>query len=146
MASLTALSKGLISLAVVGAMASAIWHLALKERFSSPASPMAGAPFQPTPVILPAPAAPVSHTVQANNGPSAESNAETGRKMLASGNHPQARVHLEQAVRDGSGAAACLLGEMTLRGQGGIVADQEKSAALFQLAQSRNTICFAPAQ
>ena len=49
-------------------------------------------------------------------------------------------------MRDGSGAAACLLGEMTLKGQGGIVADQEKSAALFQLAQSRNTICFAPAQ
>lgn len=145
MASLTALSKGLISLAVVGAMASAVWHLALKERFTSPVAPVAGAPAQPTPVILPAPAAPVSHTAQATR-PSAESNAETGRKLLASGNHAQARVHLEQAVRDGSGAAACLLGEMTLKGQGGIVADQEKSAALFQLAQSRNTICFAPAQ
>lgn len=145
MASLTALSKGLISLAVVGAMASAVWHLALKERFTSLVTPVADAPAQPTPVILPAPAAPVSHTAQAT-GPSAESNAETGRRLLASGNHAQARVHLEQAVRDGSGAAACLLGEMTLKGQGGIVADQEKSAALFQLAQSRNTICFAPAQ
>lgn len=139
MVSLTALSKGLISLAVVGAMASAVWHLALKERFTSPVASMAGTPAQP------APAGPVGHTAQAT-GLSAESNAETGRTLLASGNHAQARIHLEQAVRDGSGAAACLLGEMTLKGQGGIVADQEKSAALFQLAQSRNTICFTPAQ
>ena len=93
MASLTALSKGLIGLAVVGAMASTVWHLALKERFTNPVAPMVDAPAQP------APAAPVSHTAQAN-GPSAESNAETGRKLLASGNHAQARIHLEQAVHD----------------------------------------------
>jgi hypothetical protein len=33
---LTPLSKGLIGLAVVGAMASAVWHLALKEHFNTP--------------------------------------------------------------------------------------------------------------
>jgi hypothetical protein len=40
----------------------------------------------------------------------------------------------------------CLLGEMTLKGQGGIAADQAKAAQLFQLAQSRNTICFTAGQ
>ena len=68
------------------------------------------------------------------------------RKLLAAGNFAQARVHLEQAVQGGDGAAACHLGEMTLKGQGGIPASQEKAASLFQLAQSRNIICFASGQ
>ncbi len=46
-------------------------------------------------------------------------------------------------VKDGDGASACLLGEMTLKGQGGIRANQDEAARLFQLAQSRNIICFA---
>ena len=56
------------------------------------------------------------------------------------------RWFLEQAVQGGDAGAACHLGEMTLKGQGGITADQDAAAKLFQLAQSRNTICFAPGQ
>jgi TPR repeat protein len=70
-------------------------------------------------------------------------NAELGRKLLESGNFGQARVHLEQAVKGGDGGAACHLGDMTLKGQGGITASQEKAASLFQLAQFHNIICFA---
>lgn len=77
---------------------------------------------------------------------SAADNAEAGRKLLESGNPTQARSHLEQAVQGGDASAACLLGEMTLNGQGGLVANRDKAAALFQLAQSRNTICFASGQ
>lgn len=62
---------------------------------------------------------------------------------MASGQFDQARVHLEQAVQGGDGSAACLLGEMTLKGQGGLQANQDKAAALFRLAQSKNLICFA---
>ena len=58
----------------------------------------------------------------------------------------QARGHLEQAVKAGDAGAACLLGEMTLKGQGGLTANQDAAAKLFQLAQSRNTICFAAGQ
>ena len=77
---------------------------------------------------------------------SAAEHAEAGRKLLESGNPAQARVHLEQAVQGGDASAACLLGEMTLKGQGGLVANHDKAAALFQLAQSRDTICFASGQ
>ena len=49
MASLTPLSKGLIALAVIGGMASAVWHLGLKERLSG------GSPSSP-PALLPHPA------------------------------------------------------------------------------------------
>ena len=73
----------------------------------------------------------------------AADNAEAGRKLLESGNPAQARIHLEQAVQGGDASAACLLGEMTLKGQGGITASQDKAASLFQLAQSRGNICFA---
>lgn len=169
MASLTPLSKGLIALIVVGGMASAVWHLALKERFATssngasktvPAAAAAAAAPEAPPV--PPPAAP---SVQVNQGvaapappaapPQAEAakaqlprlsageHAEAGRKHLASNSFAQARLHLEQAVQDGDGAAACLLGEMTLKGQGGITASQEKAASLFRLAQARNMICFA---
>lgn len=62
---------------------------------------------------------------------------------MEAGNFVQARAHLEQALKDGDGAAACHLGEMTLKGQGGIKANQEQSAKLFQTAQARGVICFA---
>ena len=65
-----------------------------------------------------------------------------GRKAMSAGDFGQARKHLEAAVNAGDGGAACLLGEMTLKGQGGITANQEASAKLFQLAQSRGSICF----
>lgn len=77
---------------------------------------------------------------------SAADNAERGRQLLEQGDFAQARVHLEQAVKDGDGSAACHLGDMTLKGQGGLSANQEQAAKLFQLAQSRNVICFAPGQ
>ena len=164
MASLTPLSKGLIGLAVVGAMASAVWHLGLKEKVQDAmgtAPPTTGAPaVQATPPAAPAvvttqaPATtrPKSTPLPANTAPASASgmtaadNAEAGRKLLESGNPAQARIHLEQAVQGGDASAACLLGEMTLKGQGGLVANHDKAAALFQLAQSRNTICFASGQ
>ena len=73
---------------------------------------------------------------------SAAESAEVGRKLLADGDFAAARGHLEQAIKGGDAAAACLLGEMTLKGQGGIPASQDKAAELFQLAQTRNVICF----
>ncbi|MDR7376571.1 hypothetical protein J2X19_001229 [Rhodoferax ferrireducens] len=161
MASLTPLSKGLIGLAIVGAMASAVWHLGLKEWLAEKQAPaespsISTAPAQsqapnmtepqvavPVPAVpTPPPAAPA-----ANNAPisalTPANHAEAGRKLLASGDYAQARTHLEQAVQGGDGSAACLLGEMTIKGQGGITASQDKAAALFQLAQSRGSICFA---
>ncbi|MDD5028170.1 MAG: hypothetical protein PHH58_01520, partial [Rhodoferax sp.] len=131
MASLTPLSKGLIGLAVVGAMASAVWHLVLKERLGSAAptdwqsAPSATAPTPNSASTSPAPQPSPALAVQAPNvdGSSAE-NFETGRKLLANGDFAQARKHLEAAVHAGNGAAACLLGEMTLKGQGGLVANQ----------------------
>lgn len=167
MASLTPLSKGLIGLAVVGAMASAVWHLGLKERMqgylgTAQQAPTAEAPaVQASPKAAPAvvdttaPAAkPDSVPMPANaartktqaSSMTAAENTEAGRKLLESGNHDKARIHLEQAVQGGDGGAACLLGEMTLKGQGGLATNQEKAAALFQLAQSRNIICFASGQ
>ena len=161
MASLTPLSKGLIGLAVVGAMASAVWHLGLKEKVQGAmetVQPTAKTPaVQATPteapvvVTTPAPATtpPQSTPAPASTAPtgmSAAEHAEAGRKLLESGNPAQARVHLEQAVQGGDASAACLLGEMTLKGQGGLVANHDKAAALFQLAQSRDTICFASGQ
>ena len=159
MASLTPLSKGLIGLAVVGAMASAVWHLGLKDRLQGDAGGQAStsaspAATQATPAQTsgaePAPSSPPSTppaaaTAQASKLSVAE-NAEAGRKLLDSGNYAQARVHLELAVQGADGGAACHLGEMTLKGQGGIPANQDKAAQLFQLAQSRNTICFASGQ
>lgn len=150
MARLTPLSKGLIGLAVVGAMASAVWHLALKERFNTP--PSATAPSvqpalsdPPSPSVTPTPP-PSSEAPAAshNGGLSAAEHAEKGRQLMESGDFAQARTHLEQAVQGGDAGAACHLGEMTLKGQGGIAADQEAAAKLFQLAQTRNAICFAP--
>jgi hypothetical protein len=172
MASLTPLSKGLIGLAVIGAVASAVWHLGLKDRFTnlgasavtSPANTSAStdvtntepartpeepapAPLPTRPAAVPLPASPPAATRQLPTSKlSATENAEAGRKLLGEGNFAQARVHLEQAVQGGDAGAACLLGEMTLKGQGGIAANQEKSAKLFQFAQSHNIICFASGQ
>lgn len=183
MASLTPLSKGLIALAVIGGMASAVWHLGLKNRLGvdapslKVAEPAATTALPPvtTSIAVPAPAAPPAEPPRAKSTPepqavapqappppqpsppkaeskTAESrlsvaeNAEAGRKLLAAGDFAQARVHLELAVQGGDGGAACRLGEMTLKGQGGIEANQEKAATLFQLAQSRNVICFASGQ
>jgi TPR repeat protein len=159
MASLTPLSKGLIALAVIGGMASAVWHLGLKERLSGnsatqqqqvPVSTTTTAPAQSAPPAGAAPTPPATPPTATNTAQvsklSAAENAETGRKLLDSGDFAQARIHLEKAVQDGDAAAACLLGEMTLKGQGGIPANQDKAASLFQLAQSRNTICFSAAK
>ena len=180
MASLTPLSKGLIALAVIGGMASAVWHLGLKEKVGGDAASFLGAltaskpvveastqkapttiapPVQMAPAAVqaetPAPPPPASSTPvtpQNVENPVAEpklspaevsENAEAGRKAMAAGDFAKARKHLELAVQGGDGAAACLLGEMTLKGQGGIAANQEKAASLFQLAQSRSIICFA---
>ena len=129
MASLTPLSKGLIGLAVVGAMASAVWHLGLKEKVQDAmgtAPPTTEAPaVQATPPAAPAvvttqaPATtrPQSTPLPANTAPASASgmtaadNAEAGRKLLESGNPAQARIHLEQAVQGGDASAACLLGD-----------------------------------
>lgn len=183
MASLTPLSKGLIALAIIGGMASAVWHLGLKEKVggdaasflasltaskpaaeaSAPVAPTIAPPVQMAPPVVqaetPAPP-PVSSTPPATQKVEAPAptpaptlspaeiseNAEAGRKAMAVGDFAKARGHLERAVQGGDGAAACLLGEMTLKGQGGIAANQEKAASLFQLAQSRSIICFASGQ
>jgi TPR repeat protein len=158
MASLTPLSKGLIGLAVVGAMASAVWHLVLKERMgggatsewqasSTPAVPSPNtAQPTPPPAVQTATTAPKAAVTALDGKLSAAENFDAGRKLMASGDFAQARKHLEAAVNAGDGAAACLLGEMTLKGQGGIAANQDDSAKLFQLAQSRGSICFASGQ
>ena len=188
MASLTPLSKGLIALAVMGAMASAVWHLGLKDMLggspapetlvaSSTAQPTGGVPNTPTATIsiLPPPAAPDPVAaprmgVQNNSaarpeptpapmpsevppapaqrpapaaGLSSAENAEAGRKLLDSKSFAQARPYLERAVQGGDGGAACHLGDLHLKGQGGLAVDREKAASFYQLAQSRNTICFA---
>ena len=188
MVTLTPLSKGLIGLAVIGAVASAIWHLALKDTVSEwtgtppattesaapPAAPSAAqaAVVVPTPAPEPPPAAPPvieppktppssSPAVEPPSTPpvvspkaepvkteqeihlSPAESSEKGRKLMDSGNYADARLYLEQAVKGGDGAAACLLGEMTLKGLGGIEVSHDKAASLFQIAQSKNIICFA---
>ena len=150
MASLTPLSKGLIGLAVVGAMASAVWHLALKERLAGDA-PSAGAtvtapPEAAAPGTTSAPQASAPVELAASGPMTAAEHAEQGRRFMESNDLAQARSHLEQAVQAGDAGAACLLGEMTLKGQGGIAADQAAAAKLFQFAQSRNIICFTAGQ
>jgi TPR repeat protein len=167
MASLTPLSKGLIGLVVLGGMASAVWNLYLKERIGAPAeqppaavsAPMPqdtpaahGAPADATsPTPAPQPQTPPATTPlvvkpgQAQDLSAAE-NFESGRKLVASGDYAAARTHLEKALEQGNAGAACLLGDMTLKGQGGLPVNQDKAAELFQLAQSRNVICFTVGQ
>jgi TPR repeat protein len=167
MASLTPLSKGLIGLVVLGGMASAVWNLYLKERIGTPAEQPPAAVSAPMPQESPATnGAPADATSpapapQAQTPPAAEplvvkpgkalnlsaaENFEAGRKAVASGDFALARPHLEQSLQQGNAGAACLLGDMTLKGQGGIPANQDKAAELFQLAQSRNIICFTVGQ
>ncbi len=155
MASLTPLSKGLIALAVVGAVASAVWNLGLKEKVGAGGTalpaPAGNAPTPAPHVAVPGPAAVVPSAPSPSTAPASAStsrltvaeNAEAGRKLQEAGNFAQARIHLEQAVEGGDGASACHLGEMTLHGRGGIKANQEKSASLFRIAQERGIICFA---
>ena len=177
MASLTPLSKGLIALAVVGAMASAVWHLGLKQGLGGAAPPAqsqpadaglrvepvpapnttmttgpgtaANAPDQGVPPNVAVPVPPTTAPAPKRNAPASgltpTENAETGRRLIESKNYEQARVHLEQAVQGGDGGAACHLGEMHLKGQGGPV-NREKAASMFQFAQSRNIICFTSGQ
>jgi len=167
MASLTPLSKGLIGLVVLGGMASAVWHLYLKERMAGTAGQAPAAISAPMsqdatpPNASPSQAISPPATAQVQSPPanqqatpkpgqasnlSADENFDAGRKLLASGDYAQARAHLEQALEQGNAGAACLLGDMTLKGQGGIAANQDKAAKLYQLAQSRNTICFSAGQ
>lgn len=159
MASLTPLSKGLIGLAVIGAMASAVWNFALKDGFGPAAPASTATTTSPSTAEAPttsvvstppnAPPAPSEAPAAVGNNNSVLSPAEhaaQGRQFIESGDFAQARKHLEQAVQGGDAGAACHLGEMTLKGQGGLKSDQEAAARLFQLAQSRNTICFAPGQ
>jgi hypothetical protein len=106
-----------------------------------PAAPMAPAPppkaAVPTPEPVAAPAAPRVSTAE---------DAEAGRKYLHNGEFNLARVHLERAVKGGDAASACHLGEMTLAGQGGIVANRDKAAELFRVAQAGGVICFTLAK
>ncbi len=150
MASLTPLSKGLIALVVVGSMASAVWHLGLKDwmaaRTSNPANP---APMVAAPAVAP-PAAPAPPPEAVDTKAAAKltraENAEQGRSLLERGNHAQARAHLEAAAQAGDGPSACHLGEMALKGQGGFTANPQQAAQWFQLAQTRGSICFASGQ
>lgn len=167
MASLTPLSKGLIGLVVLGGMASAVWNLYLKERIGAATDQPPAAVSAPMPQDSsalnnpPAGATSPAPTPQTQTPPAAEplvvkpgkafnlsaaENFEAGRKAVASGDFALARPHLEQALQEGNAGAACLLGDMTLKGQGGIPASQDKAAELFQLAQSRNIICFTVGQ
>jgi hypothetical protein len=150
MASLTPLSKGLLGLAVVGAMASAVWHLGLKDKWTAtatstaPANATSGA--QPevmanSPTVGTVPTG--QDTTPSSDKVSSAESAELGRKLLDAGDYAKARPYLEAAVQAGDAGSACHLGEMTLKGQGGISANQDKAATLFQLAQSRGAICFA---
>lgn len=164
MASLTPLSKGLIGLAVVGAVVSAVWNLGLKDRVqgsdsSSPAlsqdstpivastsssAPNSGPAVAKETAVLPTPTSGTPATDHVGKALTAAESGERGRKLLDTGDYARARIFLEQAVKMGDGSAACHLGEMTLKGKGGIAASQDKAAELFRLAQSRNMICFAP--
>jgi len=137
MANLTPLSKGLIGLAVVGVMVSAVWHLLLKPQ-ANPASPDTPAPAQ-------AAALPNQKAIALTPAQSLEY-AEAGRQLINKGDFEQARAHLELAVQGSNPSAACLLGDMTLKGQGGLHASRELAASLYQFAQSKNTLCFAPGQ
>jgi len=145
MANLTPLSKGLIGLAVVGVMVSAVWHLLLKPQ-ANPASPDTPAPAQAA-GFAPAQAAALTNQKAIALTPAQSLEyAEAGRQLINKGDFEQARAHLELAVQGGNPSAACLLGDMTLKGQGGLHASREQAASLYQFAQSKNTLCFVPGQ
>lgn len=155
MASLTPLSKGLIALVVVGSMASAVWHLGLKDWMAARTSDAAAStPASPAPMVAapavapPAATAPPPAAVDAKAAAklSMAENAELGRSLLERGKHAQARAHLEAAAQAGDGPSACHLGDMALKGQGGFSANSQQAAQWFQLAQTRGSICFASGQ
>jgi type IV secretory pathway VirB10-like protein len=108
----------------------------------TPAAP--AAPAAPVKAALPAPV-PAAAAAPAPRVSPAE-DAEAGRKHLHNGDFNLARVHLERAVKGGDAASACHLGEMTLAGQGGIVANRDKAAELFRVAQAGGVICFTLAK
>lgn len=182
MATLTPLSirliRGLVIVAVLGAMGSAAWHLALKDRFSGnaevpqssvsqpTAEPLPSAPGQgpsvvttpstapeapPSPSLAqrPTPPEPEPAVVQPLPEPSSSSSmtaaqhAERGRQLVERKRFEEARPHLETAIEQGDGGSACHLGDMFLKGQGGLVPSPGQAARLYQLAQSRGIICFS---
>ncbi len=193
MASLTGLSKAIIGLVVVGAVAATVWQLGFRGRAEGIAAAKSGnatpkpssttppggavaalpvapaAPATPTvaaapatvpvapsnpvperPVKAVAPAADAAKAPLASLDPSSRAAAaqesESGRKALHNGDFALARVHLERAVKGGDAAAACYLGEMTIKGQGGIPANQDKAAELFRAAQAGGVMCFTLAK
>lgn len=176
MARLTPLSKGLLTLIVIGGAMSIAWHNGLKDKLgaylpgtapkpqsaaqpapSASPAPTAAPPVAPAPTPSPAAAtppaaaskpAPVSSPPTPSPAPAANSAMppkqafDEGRRALEAGDHARARQLLDVALRGGEAGAACLLGEMTLAGQGGLAVDRDKAAEYYRIAQSKNIICF----
>lgn len=166
MARLTPLSKGLLALIVIGAAGSAAWNLALKDMpldklasslgdlvrkqmgktEAAPApAPKAVVPATPVPAPAAAPApsqpAPAAAEPAPASGRSVDSLVEEGRRLAAAGDYAKARKTLDEAVRQGSGAAACMLGDLVMKGQGG-AADPARAGELFRIAQAKGSLCF----
>ena len=167
MARLTPLSKALVAVIVIGAAGSAAWNLALKDMNlgSLPASisdlvrkQMDKAESVPTPTASPAPApaeaatpapsatsaptpAPMAADPAPASGRSADALVEEGRRLAAAGDFVRARKPLEEAVQLGNGAAACMLGDLVMKGQGG-TADPARAGELFRIAQAKGSRCF----
>ena len=117
----------------------------MMEPPKTPPSPPAVEPPSTPPAVEPPAVSPKPEPVKTEpeNQLSPAESSEKGRKLMDSGNYVDARFYLEQAVKGGDGAAACLLGELHLKGLGGLEASHDKAASLFQIAQSKNIICFA---
>lgn len=116
-------------------------------------APAPVAPINPVPERPPkaaSPAAPAAQAPVAAPDPkprlTAAQESESGRKALHNSDFALARVHLERAVKGGDAPAACYLGEMTIKGQGGIPANQDKAAELFRAAQAGGVMCFTLAK
>lgn len=167
MARLTPLSKALVAVIVIGAAGSAAWNLALKDMdlgklpasisdivrkqmgkaesvpapTASPA-PAPAVPATPAPSATPAPTpAPKAADPAPSSGLSAEALVEEGRRLAAAGDFVRARKPLEEAVQLGNGAAACMLGDLVMKGQGG-AADPARAGELFRIAQAKGSLCF----
>lgn len=167
MARLTPLSKALVAVIVIGAAGSAAWNLALKDMdlgklpasisdivrkqmgkaesvpapTASPA-PAPAVPATPAPSATPAPTpAPKAADPAPSSGRSAEALVEEGRRLAAAGDFVRARKPLEEAVQLGNGAAACMLGDLVMKGQGG-AADPARAGELFRIAQAKGSLCF----
>ncbi|HOE41838.1 MAG TPA: hypothetical protein PLB25_09455 [Rhodoferax sp.] len=95
MAQLTPLSKGLLGLLVIGGMASAAWHLGLKERFGamlgSAAPPVLSAPDSAASEVSapPAAVAPVAVTPAAAQPERLEQRVSERQQPAPIVNHPQ---------------------------------------------------------